>query len=118
MYGFGYSKCQFYGESADPHRAAEEIRKAVARIRETGVDGAAFERARRKSYGRMIMQYNDVDSVAQELAETYFAGVDLFARARLCRELTLEDANARLQEILDDDTAALSVVLPKDGKEN
>ena len=78
---------------------------------------AAFERARRKRYGRTVMSFNDVDDVAQEMAESYFAGSDLFETARVCRELTLEDANARLREILDDETAALSVVLPTDGKE-
>ena len=118
FYGFGYANCEFSGESADPFRAAEEIRKAIAEIRKTGVSAAAFERARRKRYGRTVMNFNDVDTVAQELAESYFAGSDLFATARICRELTLEDVNARLADILDDDTAALSVILPKDGKES
>ncbi len=117
FYGFGYANCEFSGESADPYRAAEEIRKAVADIRKTGIDAEAFERARRKRYGRTVMNYNDVDAVAHEMAESYFAGADLFETARICRELTLDDVNARLGEILDDSTAALSVILPKDGKD-
>ena len=117
LYGFGYAVCTFLGESAEPHRAAEEIRKAVAEIRKTGISPEAFERARRKMYGWYVMRFNDTDDVAYDLVETYFMGTDLFERARLCRELTLEDANARLREILDDETAALSVVLPKDRKE-
>lgn len=117
FHGFGYANCEFSGESADPFRAAEEIRKAVADIRKTGVDPAAFERARRKNYGRFVMQFNEVSSVAHALADSYFAGNDLFESARICRELTLGDVNARLGELLDDDTTALSVILPKDGKE-
>ncbi len=117
FYGFGFANCNFSGESTDPYRAAEEIRKAVAAIRETGVAPEDFERARRKMYGWDVMRFNDVAAVAHDLAETYFAGTDLFARARICREMTLDDANARLRAILDDDTAALSVILPTDGKE-
>ena len=117
FYGFGYANCEFSGESADPQRAAAEIRRAVAEIRKTGISREAFERARRKHYGRIVMRFNNTDDVAYDLVETYFMGTDPFAQARLCRELTLEDANARLAEILDDDTAALSVILPKDGKE-
>ena len=117
LYGFGYATCMFMGESADPARAAAEIRKAVAAARQTGIDRDSFERARRKLYGRIVMGFNDTDDVAHNLVESYFAGSDLFERARVCREMTLEDVNARLGEILDDETAALSVVLPKDGKE-
>ena len=58
-----------------------------------------------------------MSSVAHALADSYFAGNDLFESARICRELTLGDVNARLGELLDDDTTALSVILPKDGKE-
>ena len=118
LYGFGYSICFFIGESADPKRAAAEIRKAVAAARQTGIDRDSFERARRKLYGRLVMGFNETDNVAQDLVESYFSGADLFERARVCREMTLEDVNARLAEILDDETAALSVVLPADGKES
>ncbi len=118
FHGFGYANCEFTGESSDPERAAEEIRKAVAAFKQTGVDRDAFERARRKHYGRKVMSFNDVDSAAHALAESFFAGDDLFESARACREITLEDVNARLADILNDDSAALSVVLPKDGKEN
>lgn len=118
FYGFGYANCTFSGESADPERAAEEIRKAVAAVRKTGISREAFERARRKMYGRHVMGYNDVQDVAYDLAETYFAGTDLFERACICREMTLDDVNARLPEILDDDACALSVVLPTQGKES
>ena len=117
FYGFGYANCEFSGESSDPKRAAEEIRKAVAKIKQTGIDRDAFERARRRQYGRKVMSFNDVDSVAHGLAESYFAGYDLFESARISREITLEDVNARLDAILDDDAAALSVILPKDGEE-
>ena len=117
FYGFGYANCEFSGESADPKRAAAEIRKAVAAARQTGIDRESFERARRKLYGRIVMGFNDVQSVAVDMVESYFAGDDLFERARVCRDMTLEDVNARLKEILDDETVALSVVLPADGKE-
>ena len=117
FYGFGYANCEFSGESADPKRAAAEIRKAVAAARQTGIDRESFERARRKLYGRIVMGFNDVQSVAVDMVESYFAGDDLFERARVCRDMTLEDVNARLRDILEDETAALSVVLPADGKE-
>ena len=117
FHGFGYADCEFTGESTDPERAAREIRKAVASVRQSGVDAQSFEQARRKLYGRMIMQFNDVDDLAIEMARTYFAGEGLFDMLEACRTVTLEDVNARLGEILEDDTAALSVILPAGGQE-
>ncbi len=117
FYGFGYADCEFSGESADPQRAAAGIRKAVAAVRETGIDEKSFEQARRKLYGRMIMRFNDVDDLAIEMAQTYFTGSGLFDTLAACREVTLADANARLAEILEDDSAALSVILPAAGQE-
>ena len=118
FYGFGYADCEFSGESRDPQRTAQLIREAVAACHKSGIDRESFERAKKKIYGRIVMGFNDVENVAISLAETYFAGSDLFERARLCRELTLEDVNARLAGILDDETTALSVVLPAGGKES
>ena len=69
FYGFGYANCEFSGESADPERAAAEIRKAVAAVRQTGIAREDFERARRKLYGRLVMGFNDVESVAVDLVE-------------------------------------------------
>ena len=115
--GFGFADCEFSGESADPARAAQEIRKAVAAVRETGVDETAFEQARRKLYGRMIMRFNEVDDLAIEMAQTYFGGEGLFDSLEACRSVTLQDVNTRLAAILEDDTAALSVILPIEQKE-
>ncbi len=112
FYGFGYADCEFTGESADPLRAAEEIRSAIAAIRKTGIDAQSFEQARRKLYGRMIMRFNDVDDLAVEMAQTFFAGNSLFDALELCRTVTLGDVNARLGEILEEDSTALSVILP------
>ena len=117
FYGFGYANCEFSGESADPKRAAEEIRKAVAQYRKTGIDKESFDRSRRKLYGRLIMEYNEVEELAQNMVDAYFHGVGLFDRVEVCRNLTLEDVNARLQAVLADEDTALSVILPTDGKD-
>ena len=117
FHGFGYADMEFSSESRDPRKAAELIRQAVAAIRRRGIDADSFERARRKIYGRMVMRFNDVEDVAVQMAETYFAGERLFAMTDVCRALTVDDANARLQEILQDEYTALSVILPTDRKD-
>ena len=59
------------------------------------------------------------DLFADAIARLRALGADVSIGAVLAysRELTLGDVNARLGELLDDATTALSVILPKDGKE-
>lgn len=117
FYGFGYADCELSGESADPQRAAAIIRETVREIRRTGISADSFERARRKRYGRMVMQFNDVDDIAVQMASSFFSGETLFDAFDAVRTLTVEDANARLAQILEDGSDALSVILPIKGKE-
>lgn len=117
FHGFGYAETEFSGESRDPQRAAEIIRNAVIEIRKSGIDAQSFERARRKLYGRMVMQFNDVEDIAMQMAESFFAGERLFENIDVCRGLTADDANARLRDILQDEYTALSVILPVERKD-
>ena len=117
FHGFGYANAEFSGESRDPQKTSQIIREAVRHIRENGISADSFERARRRLYGRMVMQFNDVDSIAIQMAETFFAGEGLFDAAQVCRTLTVDDANARLGEILQDEYTALSVILPTERKD-
>ena len=117
FHGFGYANMEFSGESRDPQAASQIIRDAVKAVRESGIDADSFERARRKQYGRLIMQFNDVDDIAVQMAESFFTGDSLFAAADAVRALTVDDANARLRDILQDEYTALSVILPTDGKD-
>lgn len=119
FYGFGYADCEFSGESSDPKRVADKIRAAVRKFKQEGFSEEAFESARRRLYGRLVMGFNEIDDVALRMTESYFCGGGLFDQIRECRALTSADVRERLSEILDDDTTALSVVWPmEEGKEN
>lgn len=112
--GFGYRACIFDGESPDPAHVAEKLRAAAAALKEGGLSEDAFETARRSLYGREIMEYNEVDSVANAMMSAYFAGYSIFDVLQAFKKVTLDQVNARLQTILRDDHAALSVVKEKE----
>ncbi len=110
--GFGYACSIFGGESKNPELVAEEIKNEISSLKANKVDEKIFVRTRRKLYGRMIMMYNDVDGLANELAATFFTGNGLFDELEACKAITLDTINSRLGEILDEAGAALSVILP------
>jgi len=110
--GFGYSCPILAGESKDPVKAAEEIKNEIRGIKANGIDAAAFARAKRKLYGRLVMMYNDVDELANELASAYFAGNGLFDDIELCKALTLDSVIARLAALFEERYSSLSVIKP------
>lgn len=109
--GFGYSVCMLGGTSRDPEETARILRETVDKAVETGLDPEAFERAKRKLYGRMIMEYNSIEDVSNLLMNLHFAGYKPFAEIEACRALTLERANKRLRK-LKNEYSALSVINP------
>ena len=109
--GFGFSCVMMGGTSADPEKTADIIRKEIKHIQSSGIDPAAFERAKRKLYGRMVMGYNDIDDTANLLMNLHFNGYEPFAELEVCKALTLEKAQQRLA-VLKDGSSALSVISP------
>ena len=110
--GYGYACSIFGGESKDPQAVAQAIKDEIRRLKTEKVDKQSFERTRRKLYGRLIMMYNDVDELANELAATFFTGNGLFDDIDECKAIDLDSINARLDGILIELSSVLSVILP------
>ena len=108
--GYGFASVLFSVESKDPQKVADAIQAEIERVRREGLDPAAFERARRKLYGRFVMAFNDIEELANEMIAAEFRGGGLFDEAQLLREITLDEITQRLQTTLQKQYSALSVV--------
>lgn len=111
--GYGYEAITFDGESADPQAVAEEIKKAVKALKEKGIDEQQFETARRSLYGREIMEYNDIDSIANGFINAYFNGYSVFDAMAVYKSVTKKDIENRLADMMREEYSALSVVKDK-----
>lgn len=111
--GYGYEAIMFDGESTNPQAVAEEIKKEVARLKNEGIDDKLFELVRRNLYGKEIMQYNDIDAIANGMISCYFSGYNIFDTMDIYRNVTKEDVEKRLSEVMDEKYSALSVVKSK-----
>lgn len=108
--GYGYETVTFDGESENPKAVADEIKKAVAYLKENGIDDEQFESARRSLYGREIMEYNDIDAIANSLVNAHFNGYSVFDALDIYKSVTKEDVEKRLLDMMDEKYSALSVV--------
>ncbi len=111
--GYGYSAVIFSGESRDPKAVADAIKAELRKVHTEGLNAEDFERIRRMHYGRAIMDYNDVDGLANELVAATFEGYGLFDEIEIYKTLTLQDAEDRLAEQMHEEFSAMSVIVPK-----
>ncbi|MBQ2902966.1 MAG: insulinase family protein [Clostridia bacterium] len=109
--GFGFSCVMVGGTSCDPEKTADIIKSEIKKAQAEGIDPAAFERAKRKFYGRYVMCYNDIDDIANMMMNLYFNDYEPFAELEACKNLTLEKAAERLAAIKEE-SCALSVISP------
>lgn len=111
--GYGYEAVIFDGESNNPQAVADEIKKEVQRLKDNGIDNDLFETVRRNLYGKEIMEYNDIDGVANGIIACYFAGYEMFDVMDIYKNVTKEDIEKRLSNMLEEKYSALSVVKSK-----
>ncbi len=108
-YGYSY----FVGPTADPDRLKEVLLAGLKQVCEQGLDAEDFERARKKTIGRMVNLMNDLDSIAYVYIDGFFKDVPFFELIPAAQRLTVETANLRLREHFDPEHAAISLVEPK-----
>lgn len=111
--GYSYAAWIFTGESPDGREVQKRITARIRALQESGISKADFERIRKKLYGRSIMQFNDIDGIANAMVSAYFCKEGLFDETEILQSLTLDEVNARLRTALQTDCASLSVIKPE-----
>lgn len=110
FYGYGYAATIFTGETNDARAVEEKIVNRIRELQESGISKADFERIRKKHYGRTVMQFNDIEAIANNMVSSYFRGESLFDDAEIIQSLTLDEVNARLRTALDTNCRSLTVI--------
>ena len=86
----------------------DETSKAKAQ----GIDEESFERCKKSFYGRLVRGFNNVETVANGLVTSYFAGVDIYDNIKTVEKMDLSFVQSVLESSLQADKAALSIIEP------
>lgn len=105
-----YSVTMFAGESREPDKVFDEVKKEITKIRSDGIDGGDFDCAKKAVYGRYMGMYGKVESVAGLMVATHFADLPMYSLIDFVAELTLQDAEARLPVSFDVSKSAISII--------
>ena len=107
--GGGYRSLIFSGESREPEKAAEIIRKYIDKVKAEGLDVEEFRNAKKATYGDAVSSLNSVDTVANMLEDIYFKGGNIFEYYDAVSQADSGFAEELLKK-LDTKNSALSVV--------
>lgn len=109
-----YSHILVGGESQNPEKAAEEIRRELKRVCKEGIDKERFERIKRVFYGDFVRMFNSTENVAHTIVEYAFKGFGLFDYIGAYNEITYEEASERLRTVFCDELSVLSIIRSDD----
>lgn len=99
------------GDTKDPDQLLERIRTEVDKLKAAGFLASDFERARKKKMGGYLRMLNSPENIAHEFTRYQFRGADFFNVLPVYESITLEDVNRRLQEHVDWNQLAVSIVV-------
>ncbi|MBQ9081899.1 MAG: insulinase family protein [Clostridia bacterium] len=110
--GPGYAMVMVSGESCDPDRVVDELNREVARLRREGIPEEDFECARRAAYGCAIAAYSNVGTLCNVMTDCALGGRPFGVEQEILHTMTRERVEQRLQEELDPDRMAVSILVP------
>lgn len=108
--GFGFHSIS--GESDTPKVVLERLREYLACLYKEGLSEEDIERCRRVLYADELRSYDSTDEISFRLLSFVFEGLDMFSYPRLLSEISKEELEAALGQMLTKDCITLSVVRP------
>ncbi len=97
------------GESDDPDRILAEIQRRIGAYKTVPPSEEEFERIKRSTYGALVRDYNNVDSVASTLSEAALADEKPFSVIETAASADYQKMLERLYA-LDEDNASISII--------
>lgn len=110
--GEGYSAFLIEGETDEPVKVSEEIKKEIARLISKGVDKRLLEAIKRSAFGDAVKRFDSTDNIVTDMVDCAVSGGDLFDTIEILKGITEQDIIDRLGA-LKDESSVLSVIKAK-----
>ena len=108
-----YAHVAISGQSNNPEKVMEELKKEIENMKHNGLDEEQFNRIKKKIYGNYITAYNDISSIARMLMSDYFKGINSFEYIENHKQVTKDYAEKILKEVFDENKMIISIVKGK-----
>ncbi len=119
-FGFEYAAESTYGytmiggETKDPDQLYDRIMSEIKNAQKNGISEEQFERHRRKILGSYIRKFDSLEFIANNFLAYKFRDTNLFELPGVLNEVSREEALALIEENLNSERHAVSLVLPSE----
>ena len=90
----------------------EEITNEINLLKKNGIDENDFERAKRRVYGDLVRDYNEVSSIATGIVADYFKDLNSFDYFEEFSSINKEYVEKVLKELFVESKKVVSVIKP------
>ena len=95
----------------------KEISEEIDSIKKNGLDIDAFERNKKRVYGDLIKDYNDVADIATGIVADYFKNINSFDYFEEFSSINKEYVESVLKELFVESKKVVSVIKPNEEEE-
>lgn len=108
-----YAHVLISGIAKNPQNVVKELKEAIKKHTESGLEEQTFNRIKKKIYGDYVTEYNDVSNIARMFLSDYFKGINSFDYLEEYSSVTLEYANQILKEVFKEENMVISIIKGK-----
>ena len=106
----GYAHILITGQSPEPEKVYEKFKNTIAKIKESSIDSAEFNRIKKRIYGEYVKEYNDTADIARMFLADFFKEINSFDYLEEITTINEQYAEQILKEVFDDKNMIISVI--------
>ena len=108
-----YGYVMISGQSKEPKKIVEVLKKEIKNLKENGIKEEDFLRVKKKIYGDYITEYNNLENTAIMFLADDFKGINSFDYIEEYDLVTNEYTKQVLEEVFEEENMTTSIVNPK-----
>ncbi len=105
-----YAHVMIQFQSDEQEEVIKEITNAIEKAKQEGISEEDFERAKKKIYGEIVKDYNEVSNIATAIVSDYFKNINSLDYFKAVKEIDKSYLEQVLKEIFVDDLKVVSII--------
>lgn len=113
QFGASFGHTYVAGETRDPDELHRRLTAGLERLRADGLPEEDVKRAQREAVGEFVQLFDSLEFIANGFLFYHFKDASLFEYMHVLEQVTVDEVNERVKELLRPDNAAVSIVWPQ-----
>lgn len=105
-----YSHVMIQFQSDKPEDVIKEITAKIEKVKQEGINEEDFQRAKKKIYGEIVKDYNEVSNIATAIISDYFKNINTLDYFEAFKEIDKSYAEEILKELFVEDLKVVSII--------